>query len=79
MQVGFKGKEQIGEQTLVHWRPFELWDAKHGRPRTRAELSPLLFGHRHASEAKVHPQIPVQMIPRLDVQTLEEKGTFVQS
>lgn len=73
VQVGFQGEEQIGEQALVHQGPLELWDAKHGGPWTRAELSSLLFGHRHSSEAQVHAQISVQMIPRPAVQTLEEK------
>lgn len=37
----FYGEEQVSEEALVHVRPAELWDAKHGGTRARgAALSP---------------------------------------
>ena len=54
VDVGLQGKQEVGQQPLVHGRPFELWDAEHGGPRAGAELPPLLLRHGHAPEAQVH-------------------------
>lgn len=75
MHVSLQGEQQISEQPLVHWGPLELRDAEHGGPRAGAKLPTLLFGHRHAPEAQVHTQVPLQLGSAATVEGLLNEGT----
>lgn len=61
MDVTLQCKQQVSEQSLVHGRPFELWDAEHGGAWTGAELPSLLLRHGRPPEAQVHTDVPFQL------------------
>lgn len=54
MHISLQSKQQVSEQPLVHWWPFEFWDAEHGRAWARAELPALFLCHGHAPETQVN-------------------------
>lgn len=75
MHVSLQGEQQVSEQPLVHGGPLELWDAEHGGPWAGAELAALLFCHRHAPEAQVHTQVPLQLGSATTVEGLCDEKT----
>lgn len=74
MHISLQGKQQVSEQSLMHGRPLEFWDAEHGGAGTGAELSPLLLRHGHASETQVDSQVPFQLGCSTTVKGLQTRG-----
>lgn len=54
VHISLQSKEQVSEQPLVHWWPFEFWDAEHGCAWAGAKLPPLFLCHGHAPETQVN-------------------------
>lgn len=73
VHVRLQGKEQVGEEPLVHGRPLKLRDAEHGGAWPWAELPPLLLRHGHPTEAQVHPQVPLHLAARAPVHGLRSR------
>lgn len=55
MYISLQGEQQVSQQPLVHWRPFEFWDAEHGCAWAGAKLPTLLLCHWHAPKTQVNP------------------------
>lgn len=70
MDVTLQCEQQIGEQSLVHARPFELGDAEHCGSWAGAELSPLFLRHGRPPKAEVHAYVPFHLSDEAAVQTL---------
>lgn len=54
MHIRLQSEKQVSEQSLVHRRPLEFWDAEHGGSWAGTELPPLLLCHGHASETQIN-------------------------
>lgn len=79
VHVSLQGEQQVSEQPLVHRRPLELRDTKHGRARARAELPTLLLRHGHAPETQIDTQVSLQLGCSATVEGLQHGREWVGS